>query len=72
MKHELPTRDWCNVEGAKALARIITAYWAKRGYVVNVQVQSQGRETWTQNTIGIRSDMLNGLPRHKINKAVRL
>lgn len=68
---QLPTRDWCNVEGAKALARIITAYWAARGYVVNVEVLSQGREAWTHNTIGVRSDMVNGLPRYKINKAVR-
>jgi hypothetical protein len=68
---QLPTRDWCNVEGAKALARIITDYWAKRGYVVNVEVQSQGREAWTHNTIGVRSDMVGGMPRFKINKAVR-
>jgi hypothetical protein len=68
---QLPTRDWCNVEGAKALARIITDYWAARGYVVNVEVLSQGREAWTHSTIGVRSDMVNGMPRYKINKAVR-
>jgi hypothetical protein len=67
----LPTRDWCTVEGAHALARMITAYWESKGYAVNVEVQSQGRENWAQSTIGIRSDMVGGLPRFKINKAVR-
>lgn len=68
---QLPTRDWCTVEGAKALARIITDYWSDRGYLVNVEIESNGRETWTQTTIGVRSDMVGGVPRFKINKAVR-
>jgi hypothetical protein len=68
---ELPTRDWCNVEGAKALARIITAYWSARGYLVNVEIESQGKTESAHTVIGIRSDMVGGVPRFKINKAVR-
>jgi len=66
-----PLRDWCSADGARALAKIIAAYWADRGFAVNVQFESQGREIWAQNVIGVRSDLVNGWPRHKINKAVR-
>jgi len=67
-----PSRDWCNVGGAKALAQIITAYWSDRGYLVNVEVESQGKTEGFHTVIGVRSDMVGGLPRFKINKAVRV
>jgi len=71
MTKELPTRDWSSVEGAKALARIIQDYWKQRGYVVNVEIVSEGRQVYSHTTIGIRTDMVNGFPRYRISKGVR-
>lgn len=58
--------DESTFEGAQILAEAVENYWKKRGAIVRTEVYlavkkkecRQNREVW-----GVRSDLLNGLPR---------
>ena len=48
-------KDWCDEEGAKRLCEKINAYWAERGYEVDVDFARTD----------VRSNMVNGMPRRR-------
>lgn len=61
--------DACTREGALRHAKIIAAYWAKRGFDVLPRVEDTGAKAEhgrDGSTVwGVRSDMVNGMPQRK-------
>ncbi len=60
--------DWCNEEGAKRLKNKIEQYWTERGFDVNVDlVDACFIAAMRSARTDIRSNMLNGMPRRRLN-----
>ena len=60
------TEDLCSERGAEILKQRIEAYWAERGKVVNVSLQSMSFNPKMRSTrTDIRSDIQDGWPTKK-------
>ena len=60
--------DWCNEDGAKRLKQKIEMYWSERGYDVNVDlVDACFIAAMRSARTDIRSNMVNGMPRRRVN-----
>ena len=63
-----PKKDRCDEEGAKRLREKIAAYWAERGYEVDVDLIDAGFVPAMRSArTDVRSNMVNGMPRRRIN-----
>ncbi len=59
-------KDWCDEEGAKRLCEKINAYWAERGYEVDVDFVDAGFVPAMRSArTDVRSNMVNGTPRRR-------
>ncbi len=59
-------KDWCDEEGAKRLREKIAAYWAERGYEVDVDLIDAGFVPAMRSArTDVRSNMVNGMPRRR-------
>ncbi len=59
-------KDWCDEDGAKRIREKIAAYWADRGYEVDVDLIDAGFVPAMRSArTDVRSDMVNGMPRHR-------
>lgn len=59
-------KDWCDEEGAKRLREKINAYWAERGYEVDVDLVEAGFVPAMRSArTDVRSNMVNGMPRRR-------
>jgi len=55
--------DYCTREGAGRLKEQIEAYWAERGYRVNVDLVNGGFLACMRSSrVDLRSNIVNGLP----------
>lgn len=58
--------DACSREGAERLAKMVAAFWAKRGLDVVTTVVDTGAKAEHglsgANVWGVRSNMVNGMP----------
>ncbi|MEE2567287.1 phosphoglycolate phosphatase [Hyphobacterium marinum] len=55
--------DFCTPEGARRLKQRIEAYWAERGYDVNVDLVDAGfMPAMRSARTDVRSNMVNGMP----------
>ena len=64
--HPNPSDDFCNKDGAEKLKAKIEAYWAERGYEVQVDLRDAGFvSTMRSARADVRSDLVNGLPRRR-------
>lgn len=62
--------DLCSKNGAEELARMIKRKWAKLGYDVAVTVEPVScRSDSGRAVYAVRSDMIGGVPRTRLNKA---
>lgn len=58
--------DWCNEDGAKRLKQKIEQYWAERGFDVNIDlVDACFIAAMRSARTDVRSNMVNGMPRHR-------
>lgn len=61
--------DACTRDGANRHAKMIAAYWAKRGFDVLPRVEDTGAraEHGRDGSVvwGVRSDLVNGMPQRK-------
>jgi hypothetical protein len=63
---ESRVKDWCDEEGAKRLREKINAYWAERGYEVDVDLVEAGFVPAMRSArTDVRSNMVNGMPRRR-------
>lgn len=63
--------DFCTNEGAQYLAERIREFWRRRGYEVDVEARREGFvSTMRSARTDLRSDMINGMPRHIAAEAV--
>lgn len=63
--------DYCSREGAQALKDKIEAYWRERGHHVLVALHNVGFHPAIRAArFDVRSDMINGMPRHAVKAAV--
>jgi hypothetical protein len=69
-----PSRDLFLETGAQEIARRIRKKWAVQGWKVNVWVEpmqvpdsAQAKEGKTRKIYIVRSDMINGVPRERVN-----
>lgn len=61
-------KDWCDEDGAKRLQEKIAAYWAERGYEVDVDLVDAGFVPAMRSArTDVRSNMVNGMPRRRIS-----
>ena len=59
-------KDWCDEEGAKRLREKINAYWAERGYEVDVDLVEAGFVPAMRSArTDVRSNKINGMPRRR-------
>jgi hypothetical protein len=59
-------KDWCDEEGARRLREKINAYWAERGYEVDVDLVDAGFVPAMRSArTDVRSNMVNGMPRRR-------
>jgi len=64
--------DYCTREGALALKTKIEAYWRERGQDVMIALQNVGFHPAIRAArFDVRSDMVNGMPRHPGSPAPR-
>ena len=56
--------EYCNRNGAIALKAKIEAYWAARGYSVEVELKNAGFHPAMRSRYDVRSNLKNGLPPH--------
>ena len=64
--------DYCSQAGAGALKAMIEAYWAARGRHVIVALHNVGFHPAIRAArFDVRSDMVNGWPRHDASGAAR-
>lgn len=57
--------DYCSKDGASRLQNLITEFWRKKGFDVNVELVSQGFvSTMRSARTDLRSNMINGMPQH--------
>ena len=60
-------KDYCNEDGAKRLREKIAAYWAERGYDVDVDLVDAGFVPAMRSArTDLRSNMVNGMPRRRL------
>ena len=60
-------KDWCDEDGAKRLRDKINAYWAERGYEVDVDLVDAGFVPAMRSArTDVRSNMVNGMPRRRL------
>ncbi|MFS2318144.1 phosphoglycolate phosphatase [Maricaulis sp. D1M11] len=60
--------DLCTPEGARRLKSRIEAYWAERGYDVNIDLVDAGfMPAMRSARTDVRSNMVNGMPRRAAN-----
>lgn len=60
-------KDWCDTEGAERLREKIRAYWAERGYDVDVDLVDAGFVAAMRSArTDLRSNMVNGMPRRRL------
>lgn len=65
--HPNPTEEFCNRSGALKLKAKIEAYWAERGYEVEVRLPEAGFVAAMRSArTDVRSDLVNGMPRRRI------
>lgn len=58
------SNDLCTPEGARRLKQRIEAYWADRGYDVNIELVDAGfMPAMRSARTDVRSNMVNGMPR---------
>lgn len=58
--------DWCNEDGAKRLKQKIEQYWAERGFDVSIDlVDACFIAAMRSARTDVRSNMVNGMPRHR-------
>lgn len=63
---ESRVKDWCDEDGAKRLREKINAYWAERGYEVDVDLIEAGFVPAMRSArTDVRSNMVNGMPRRR-------
>jgi hypothetical protein len=63
---ESKVKDWCDEDGAKRLREKINAYWAERGYEVDVDLVEAGFVPAMRSArTDVRSNMVNGMPRRR-------
>lgn len=56
--------DFCSRDGAQSLKAKIEAYWAERGYKVQIMLHNVGFHPAIRAArFDVRSDMVNGMPR---------
>ena len=55
-------KDFCTVEGAFRLKRLIEQYWRERNYAVEVKLMDAGFGGVQRSRMDVRSDMVDGLP----------
>ena len=61
-----PINDFLTDKGAAELKRRIEAYWAARGYTLNLRLEDAEFHAAVRSARqDLRSDMLNGMPRKK-------
>ena len=61
--HPDPSEEYCDENGAKILAKTIEAYWAARGYKVQIVYRDAGFVSAMRSArTDVRSNMVNGLP----------
>ncbi|MGH1420973.1 MAG: hypothetical protein ACRBEQ_04080 [Hyphomonas sp.] len=59
-------KDWCDEDGAKRIREKIAAYWADRGYEVDVDLIDAGFVPAMRSArTDVRSNMVNGMPRRR-------
>lgn len=68
MSHAIDTdNDNSSLAGAERIAKRIEDEWAARGWRVTTSIQSFGFYGPMRSThFGVRTDMINGWPRHKL------
>lgn len=60
------SNDLCTPEGARRLKQRIEAYWADRGYDVNIELVDAGfMPAMRSARTDVRSNMVNGMPRRQ-------
>jgi hypothetical protein len=61
--------DGSTLEGARRHAKLISAYWSKRGFDILPRVEDTGAraEHGRDSSVvwGVRSDLVNGMPQRK-------
>ena len=57
------TADWLREPAAKALSLRIARYWENKGYDIAVWLEPITGDGHKERRYGIRSSLLNGLPR---------
>lgn len=61
-------KDFCDENGAKTLKRRIEEFWKDQGYLVQITiVPGPFTPAMRASRMDVRSDMLNGFPRHKMH-----
>jgi hypothetical protein len=61
---ELPTKDWLDYRNARELAGVITSYWRKKGFKVEVSIEPVELLVPSNEYLyQIRSNLFRGLPR---------
>ncbi len=59
-------KDWCDKDGARRLREKICAYWAERGYEVDIELIEAGFVAAMRSArTDVRSNMVNGMPRRR-------
>lgn len=57
--------DFCNADGARRLKNRIEEYWRDRGFAVEVTLVDAGFVAAMRSArTDLRSNMVNGMPRH--------
>lgn len=73
----LPSRDWCTLEQALYLAKLIEGYWKAKGRQIKTEVISTvaegiGGVKCSGTVYSIRSNMVDGLPPKDTSQAIRV
>lgn len=65
------TNDFCTPDGAKRLKMKIEEYWKNRGFDVNINLVDAGFVPAMRSArTDVRSNMVNGMPQDRAEKAV--
>lgn len=63
--------DTCSRRGAVEIARRIETYWQERGYLVETSIEAADALNFA-SVFGVRSDLVNGLPKRKLAALVTI
>lgn len=62
--------DLCSKDGASRLQNLISDFWRKKGFDVDVKLVNEGFvSTMRSARTDVRSDMVNGMPRRIVEQA---